>query len=69
MNKEKSHPFLITKDEEGNFRLTVRHTRYNSQGYPLVTSELQKELFRTANEVRAFARDVFKAEPGQYTTK
>jgi hypothetical protein len=69
MSREKTHPFLITKDEEGNYRLTVRHTRYNSQGYPLVTANLQSELFRTANEVRAFARDNFNAEPGQYATK
>ena len=29
-----SRPFLINKDEDGKFRLTVRTTRYNSQGYP-----------------------------------
>ncbi|CAN5159906.1 hypothetical protein BH10PSE13_BH10PSE13_12970 [soil metagenome] len=69
MSREKIRPFLITKDEDGNFRLTVRQTRYNSQGYPLVTSLLQDEVFKTATAVRSFARDVFKAEPGQYTTK
>jgi hypothetical protein len=69
MSRDQTHPFLITKDEEGNFRLTVRETRYNSQGYPLVTAHLQEETFKTATAVRAFAREKFKAEPGQYTTK
>lgn len=69
MSREKIRPFLITKDEDGNFRLTVRETRYNSQGYPLVTSSLQDEVFKTATAVRSFARDNFKAEPGQYATK
>jgi hypothetical protein len=69
MSRATINPFLISKDEDGNFRLTVRDTRYNSQGYPLVTSNLQDELFRTATEARAFARDVFNAQPGQYSTK
>lgn len=69
MSRETLRPYLINKDEEGNFRLTVRETRYNSQGYPLVTSHLQSEIFKTASAARSFARDVFKAEPGQYATK
>lgn len=69
MSREKIQPFLIKKDEEGNFRLTVRETRYNSQGYPLVTSHLQSEIFKTAAAARTHARDVFNAEPGQYATK
>lgn len=69
MSREAVRPFLITKDEDGDFRLTVRETRYNSQGYPLVTSRMQEETFKTATAARNFARDVFKAEPGQYATK
>ena len=69
MSRDKIRPFLITKDEEGNFRLTVRSTRYNSQGYPLVTAHLQDEVFKTATALRNFARDTFKAEPGQFATK
>lgn len=64
-----SRPFLINKDENGKFRLTVRTTRYNSQGYPLISSALQDETFATANAARAFARDNFRAQPGEYTTK
>ena len=62
-------PFLITKDEEGNFRLTVRVTRYNMYNYPLVTSTLQEETFRTMAAARAVAREEFNAEAGQYATK
>jgi hypothetical protein len=62
-------PYLIAKDEQGQFRLTVRVTRYNSQNYPLVTATLQDEIFKTATAARAFAREVFGAEPGQYASK
>ncbi|OYW50679.1 MAG: hypothetical protein B7Z34_04475 [Novosphingobium sp. 12-62-10] len=69
MSRDTIKPFLINKDEEGNFRLTVRETNYNSQGYPLVKSHMQIELFKTATAARNHARDVFRAEPGQYATK
>ncbi len=69
MSREKIAPFLITKTEDGSFRLTVRETRYNSQGYPLVTSHPQEERFKTAAAVRNHARLVFRAEPGQFATK
>lgn len=62
-------PFLINKDEDGNFRLTVRDTRYNSQGYPIVTSTLQDESFKTAAAAKAFARNNFQAKDGEYATK
>ena len=69
MSDATSRPFLINKDDEGNYRLTVRTTRYNSRGYPLVSSALQEETFKTANAARAFARENFRAQPGEYTTK
>jgi len=69
MTDPKSRPFLINKDCEGNVRLTVRTTRYNSQGYPLIDAELQSELFKTAAAARAFARDNFQAQPGEYASK
>jgi hypothetical protein len=34
-----------------------------------VTSQLQEETFKTAAAVRNFARDTFKAQPGQYSTQ
>lgn len=69
MSREKIQPFLINKDEDGNFRLTVRDVRYNSQGYPIVTSTMQDDLFKTATAARTYARDHFKAEAGQFATK
>jgi hypothetical protein len=62
-------PYLINKDAEGRVRLTVRETRYNSQNYPLVTATLQEETFVTTAEARAFARENFGAEAGQYASK
>ncbi len=59
-------PFLINRDAGGNFRLTVRDTRYNSQGYPIVTAVLQDSLFVTAAAAKAHARDEFKAVAGQF---
>jgi hypothetical protein len=61
--------FLIAKDAEGAFRLTVRDTRYNSQSYPIVTATLQSESFKTAAAARAFAKQEFGAEAGQFASK
>ena len=69
MAREISHPFLIARDDAGHFRLTVRDTRYNSQGFALFTATMQEQVFRTAGEARAFARDNFGAQPGQFTSK
>ena len=69
MSRDTVRPFLINKDAEGNFRLTVRDTRYNSQGYPIVTANLQAECFKTATAARTFARENFRAETGQFATK
>ena len=69
MSREIPKPYLIAKDEEGAFRLTVREVRYNSQGYPLVTSTPVAETFKSATAARAHARDNFGAEPGQFAAK
>jgi hypothetical protein len=65
----KSRPFLINKDDDGNFRLTVRTVRYNSQNYPLIDSVLQEETFKTAAVARIFARDKFGAQAGEFAMK
>jgi hypothetical protein len=62
-------PFLIAKDESGEYRLTVRETRYNSQGYPLVTATLIDGGFATATAARAHAKEHFGAEAGQFATQ
>ena len=69
MTDPQNRPFLINKDGDGNVRLTVRTTRYNSQGYPLVTAQMQGELFETAAAARAFAQEHFGARRGEYTAK
>jgi hypothetical protein len=68
MSDSATRPFLITRDAEGNFRLTVRDIRYNSQGYPLVSGVLQDELFETAAAAKSWARTQFNAVAGQYAT-
>ena len=62
-------PFLVAKDDEGVFRVTVRTTRYNSQGYPLVSAELLENAFRTHTAARPFVREQYKAETGDIATK
>lgn len=69
MSRTPVKPFLIVKDDEGQVRLTVRETRFNSQGYPLVTSTLVEEPFKTATAARAHAREHFGAEAGQFASK
>jgi hypothetical protein len=62
-------PFLIAKDEEGQVRLTVRDTHYNSRGYPLVTATLVETIFTTATKARAFAVENYGAKPGEFASK
>ena len=62
-------PFLISKDEDGRVRLTVRSTRFNMQNYPIVTSTLVNETFATATAARVHAREHFGAEAGQFASK
>jgi len=69
MSRTAVKPFLLTKDEEGAYTLTVRETRYNSQGYPLVTSTPVEERFKSATAARAHAKAHFGAEAGQFATK
>lgn len=69
MSRTPVAPYLINKDEDGQFRLTIRETRYNSQGYPLVTATLQDETFKTATAARTHAKEQFGAETGQFAVK
>lgn len=69
MTDPATRPFLIKQDASGQFRLTVRDVRYNSQGYPIVTGVTQDECFATSAAAKAWARDHFNAKAGQYATK
>jgi hypothetical protein len=54
-------PFLISKDEAGLYRVTIRVTRYNSQNFPLVTATLIDETFKSATAARTYIRTEYKA--------
>lgn len=69
MSRETPTPFLIAKGDDGAFRLTVRTTRYNSWGYPLTDSKPVDESFKTAAAARAYAKEHYGAEAGQFATK
>lgn len=69
MSRTPVRPFLIAKDAEGAYRITIRETRYNSQNYPLVTSTVQAETFKTATAARNYAKEHFGAEAGAFATK
>lgn len=62
-------PFLIAKDEAGQIRLTVRETRFNSQGYPWVTNRLVEQPFGTAASARKHAVEEYGAKAGEFATK
>ena len=69
MSRIPVRPFLVAKDEEGVFRVTVRTTRYNSQGYPLVSEEKLEDGFRTQTAAKAYVREQYRAEAGDIATK
>lgn len=69
MSREIPKPFLIVKEEDGRYRLTVREVRYNSQNYPLVTETPVEESFKSATAARAHAKEHFGAEAGQFASK
>jgi hypothetical protein len=62
-------PFLIMKDAEGQVRLTVRETRYNSQGYPWTLERQLEQPFKSIAAARAHATDEFGAKAGEFATK
>jgi hypothetical protein len=62
-------PYLIAKDDEGTFRITVRTTRFNSQGYPLVTANMIDGGFPSLHTARAYAREQFGAQAADIATK
>jgi hypothetical protein len=66
MSRAAVRPYLITKQEDGDVRLTVRETRYNSQGYPLVSANMLDERFKTAAAARNHAKEQFGAVAGEF---
>ena len=66
MSRTPVRPFLIAKDSDGAFRLTLRTTWFNMYDYPIVTATLQDEVFKTAGAARAFATANLGAKPGEF---
>jgi hypothetical protein len=62
-------PYLVQKGEDGIVRITVRTTRFNSQGYPLVDSRILEEEFPTVARARLHLRSEFRAETDEIATK
>lgn len=62
-------PFLITKDEHGQVRLTLREVRHNSQGYPWVVPTLVERSFDSVPAARKYASEHFGAKSGEFTSK
>lgn len=69
MSRVATRPYLVSKDEAGRYRVTVRQTRLNSQGYPLVTSTLLDETFATATAARGYVRQEYRGEASDIATK
>jgi hypothetical protein len=69
MSRIPLRPYLVTKDEGGIFRVTVRTTRFNSQGYPLVSVEVLDDAFKTQTAAKAFVREEYRAEANEIATK
>lgn len=69
MSKAPVRPFLIAKDDDGAYRITVRTTRFNSQNYPIVTATLGEESFKTATAARTFAKANLGAQAGEFASK
>lgn len=65
-DRTRMRPFLIERDEQGSFRLTVRETRYNSQNYPIVTATRIDETFPSAAAARTYAKLTFGALTGEF---
>lgn len=69
MSREALKPYLIQKADDGHYRLTVRTTRFNSQGYPLITATPVEEDFKSATAARSHAREFYGAEAGEFASK
>jgi hypothetical protein len=69
MSGESVKPFLISTDEDGQVRLTLRETRRNSQGYPWILPTLVDQCFGSVSAARKYAAAHFGAKPGEFTSK
>jgi len=68
VTRSRVKPYLISKSEAGEFHITVRTTRFNSQGYPLVSAERLDAAFLTVNKARSYLRAEYQAEATDIAT-
>jgi hypothetical protein len=68
-DRSKTKPFLIERAGEGDYRLTLRETRYNSQNYPIVTATPVAGTFKSTAAARAHAKAHYGALPGEFAMK
>ena len=64
-DRAKGRPVPDRARGQGEYRLTVRETRYNSQNYPIVTATRVDEGFASAAAARAYAKAHFGAVAGE----
>lgn len=69
MSRVAVRPYLVVKNEDGDYRVTVRTTRYNSQGYPLLSTDLLDEKFSTQKAAKLFVLENFGAESSDIAIK
>lgn len=69
MSREAVRPYLVVKNDDGDYRVTVRTTRYNSQGYPLISADLLEEKFATQKAAKLFVIETYRAESGEIAIK
>lgn len=69
MSRVPVRPYLVTKSDDARYRITLRTTRFNSQGYPLVSSEVLDDSFRTQTAAKAYVRQEFNAQASDIAIK
>ncbi|HYE28375.1 MAG TPA: hypothetical protein VEA61_09100 [Allosphingosinicella sp.] len=67
-DRKAAKPFLIEKIQDGGVRLTLRKTRYNGQGYPIVTTTRLEPAFASAAAARAHAKENYGAQAGDFAS-
>ena len=69
MSRIALRPYLVSKADDGRYRVVIRTTRFNSQGYPLVSSNDLDVTFSTATSARSYLREHYRAEAADIATK
>ena len=69
MSRAAVRPYLVAKDADGDYRVTVRTTRFNSVGYPLVTSTMVDQTFRTATAARTYVKETLGGQASEIGLK